>query len=424
MGKSRGQQWTPAFKQYGYEKKDIIMEKITELMNGYIENQEIAGAAVRVYKNDEIVYSRCFGYADAERQEKVTEHTIFRLASMTKPITAMAVMKLTEAGKLCLEDPLSKFIPEFKEMQAAEQPVDPSKYYSADPDSPVGPIAMQHEIESMTFVSAKREVTIYDCLSHSSGMGMGAISTGMLMEQLKPGMTLKERIKLYAATPLDFQPGEGTGYSAFVTFDTLAYIVELVSGMDFSAYLNQEILKPLGIADITFRTTEEQRTRMSGIFLPKEGTFTDVSGTDPLCTMMLPEFSGYCSGGAGLSGTLDAYGKIARMYVNGGICDGVRILKEETVAKMAGKDVPHASRFIPEAFWGLGLAVFDRPKAAGRGLEPGSFGWSGAFGTHFYADPKNRIAVVLMINSANLGGADSYISKALEKAVYASYIKA
>lgn len=398
------------------------MEKITELMSGYVDNKEIAGAAVRVFQDGETVYDRCFGYADVEKQIPVTEKTMYRLASMTKPVTAAAVMQLEEAGKLSLDEPLSKYVPAFQNMKAAEHQINPEKYYSADPDSPVGPAAMQKEIEEMTFVPAKREVTIYDCLSHSSGIGMGAISTGIMMGKLKMGMSLEERVQIYAETPADFQPGEGTGYSPLAAFDTLAYIVEKVSGMDYNTYIRRSIMEPLGIRDITFTPDEEQTGRLGGVYDAKNGTLTDVADTDAMCMMTDPLICGYHSGGAGLLGTLEEYGKFAQMYVNGGIYNGARILKEETVKRMAGEGIPHTFRFIPEAYWGLGLAVFDRPEAAGRGLEPGSFGWSGAYGTHFYADPKNKLAVVLMVASCNLGGADSYISKALERAVYDAYI--
>lgn len=398
------------------------MERITELMSGYVADKEIAGAAVRVFKDGNTVYDSCFGYANVEKQIPVTEKTLYRLASMTKPVTAAAIMQLEEEGKLSLEDPLSKYMPAFRKMKVAEHRIDPAEYYSADPESPAGPVAMQKEIESMTYVPAKREVTVYDCLSHSSGLGMGAISNGILMNRQKLGMPLEERIRLYTEVPADFQPGEGTGYSPLVAFDILSYIVEKVSGLDYSTYIRESIMEPLGIRDITFTPDEEQADRLGGVYDAKGGILTDVSDTDPMCMMVNPLVCGYCSGGAGLFGTLEEYGKLAQMYVNGGIYNGVRILKEETVKRMSGEGVPHTFRFIPEAYWGLGLAVFDRPKETGRGLEPGSFGWSGAFGTHFYADPKNRLAVVLMASSCNLGGADSYISKKLERAVYETFV--
>ncbi len=399
------------------------MEKITELLEQFVEIKNIAGAAACVYKDNEMVYHNTVGYADIEKKEKVTEDTIFRLASMSKPITAIAVMKLVEEGKVTLEDKISNYIPEFKERVVAKEPIDMLKYYQADPDSPLGRKALDEEIANMEYVPAKREVTIYDCLSHSSGVGMGPVSNNWLDKKITADIPLSERVKLYAQAPGDFQQGERSGYSPVAAFDVLGRVVEIVSGMDYETFLQTNVFQPLGIHDIGFKMNEEQNRRRSRLYEAKDGTLRDVTDEAPELKLVNPDLFGYYSGGAGLSGTLKAYGIIAQMLLNKGCYKGIQFLKEETVEMMAGKGVPHDKILIPGSYWGLGMVIFEDPTFEGRGLEPGSFGWSGAYGTHFYVDWKNNLTAVLMVNCSNIGGASSHVSWAFEKAVYDSYIR-
>lgn len=399
------------------------MEKITELMDHYVRNNEIAGAAVCVQRDGREIYRKSFGMADRENRIPVTERTVFRLASMTKPIIAIAVMKLAEADKLRLEDRLSDYIPAYRSRKVVKEPVDMMKFYNPDPDHPLGPAALE-ELKRAELVDAKREVTIYDCLSHSSGVGMGPVSGAWLEKHIRAEIPLAERVELYAQAPGDFQPGEASGYSAVAAFDSLGRVIEIVSGMDLNTFLRKEIFEPLGIRDITYLPDLEQQGRLCRLYEYEEKTreLTDVSDVPSDLQLVDPRLYGYFSGGAGLFGTLEDYCKIAQLLVNRGSCGGVRILKEDTVDKMAGKGIPHDKVISPGMFWGLGMAVFNDPQKAGRGLTPGSYGWSGAYGTHFYIDPCSRLTTVLMVNRSNCGGAGSYISLALEQAVYDSYI--
>lgn len=399
------------------------MEKITETLEKFIEKKDIAGAAVCVYKDHEVVYQKNFGYANIEKKETVKKNTIFRLASMSKPVTAIAIMKLVEEGRLTLEDKISKYIPEFKDRVVAKDPIDMLKYYQADPNSPLGRKALDEEIEHMEYIPAKREVTIYDCLSHSSGVGMGPVSNNWFEERITADMPLKERVKLYAQAPGDFQPGEGTGYSPMAAFDVLGRVIEIVSGMDYDTFLKEKIFQPLGIKDMGFVLNEEQKKRRSSMYEAKDGMLYEVTEEAPVLQLVNPNLYGYYSGSAGMYGTLEEYTKIARMLLNKGEYQGVQFLKKETVEMMAGEGVPHDKIFSPGSYWGLGMAIFEDPTIEGRGLEPNSFGWSGAYGTHFYVDWKNNMTVVLMVSCSNIGGANSHVSLALEKAVFDSYIK-
>lgn len=386
------------------------MDHIASVINDFISAEHITGAAVRVYKKNERVYDQVFGFADLEKKMPVTANTMYRMCSMTKPITGICVMKLVEEGRLSLQDPVAKFIPEIRDMH----------------------VAVTGDDGEVTLVPLKRDITIYDCLNHSSGIGTGPIrpsggmataSTANVLGNIYPGMPLEERVKLYAQGPADFQPGEGTGYSAFMAFDILAYVIGCASGMDFNTYLQKAVAGPMGIRDLTFTPDEEQLSRLGPIIGKNEGRLFDETETSMLWLLVDPMKCGYHSGGAGILGSLEAYSAIAKMLLDGGVYNGVRVLKEETVRLMSGKGTNLELRFEEEAYWGLSLANFDRPERMDRGLEPGSFGWSGAYGTHFYIDPKNEMCVILMTCGSYLGGADSDVSWVLEKAVYDMFIR-
>ena len=201
------------------------MNRISSVINNYIKAEHITGAAVRVHKGSEIVFDEACGFADLENKIPVTANTIYRLCSMTKPITAICVMKLVEDGRLRLDTPLSVFLPAIHKM----------------------PVAIKETGSIQNLVPLNREITIYDCLTHSSGIGTGALRNGSDIEtvsnqyvlpKLQPGMSMTERMNLYSQCPADFQPGEKTGYSAIMAFDMLAYVIECVTGMSFSEYLH------------------------------------------------------------------------------------------------------------------------------------------------------------------------------------------
>ena len=386
------------------------MERISNVLNGFIRAGKITGAALRVYRKNEVICDLALGCADIAGDMPVKADTIYRLCSMSKPVTGICVMKLVDEGKLDLYAPVASFLPEIRDIQ----------------------VQVTGNQGQTQLVPLKRDITVYDCLNHSSGIGTGPIrpsggmdtaSTANVLGKLFPGMTLKERVKLYAQGPMDFQPGEGTGYGAFMPYDILGYIVECASGMDFNTYLQKEIVEPMGIRDLTFVPNDDQLRRMGPIIGQKDGVLTDETQTDLLWNLVDPVSSGYHSGGAGMLGSLEAYSAIAKMLLGGGIYNGVRILKEDTVRLMRGVGTNPELRFEEEAYWGLSMACFDHPERMGRGLTPGSYGWSGAYGTHFYVDPINEMCVILMTCGNYLGGADSKVSWALEQAVYDSFIK-
>lgn len=398
-------------------------KRITELLEQYIENSEIAGAALIVRKKGNIVCRATCGYADVEKELPVTEQTIFRLASMTKPIIAIATMILVEQGKISLDDLISNYIPAFKNVKVANKLIGFEMLYEADPNNPLMHKTLDKMLKDMDFVPADKEITIIDILNHSSGIGQGVVSMGPLQACIDPNDALTKRVEKIADVPCDFQPGTMTGYSAMAAFEVLGRIIEIASGVDLNTFLQENIFKPLEIRDISYVMSDEQKKRIAKLYESKDGILSDVTESDELWKVVNPLRNGYFSGSAGLFGTLEDYDKIAQMLYNKGELNGVRILQEDTVLKMSKESADHHKMLFPGAVWGLGMVVMEDVKNINRFVGKGTYGWSGAYGTHFYIDPLNKIQTVLMINRSNIGGADSYVSKKLEEVVYNEFVR-
>ena len=392
------------------------MNKIEKLLQEYVDHQEIAGATVVIRKDGAIVEDFSYGYADLEKKIPVDKTTMFRIASMTKPITAIAVMQLIEQGKLGLYTPVKDIFPEYAEMKVCKERIG-DEVYVPDPDSPSGRKVDSSIIDNMQYVQAKKDITIFHLLNHSSGLGMGPVGNTLVEKMIAPDDTLSERAEKYADLPLDFQPGEGSGYSGMVAFEILAAVVEKVSKERFQEYLTNHLFEQMGIKDITYELTEEQKRRMPQLYEYREDKLWDVSFTDPSWKEMNPMLNAYQSGSAGIVGSIEEYEKIAHMLLNQGEFNGVQILKPETVKMMAGEGISHDSVMRPGSYWGLGMNVKNPLPGAKTGRAKGSFGWSGAYGTHFFVDPKHNLELVLGVNRSNIGGAGSYVSLTLEKVV-------
>ncbi|MDQ0221830.1 CubicO group peptidase (beta-lactamase class C family) [Streptococcus moroccensis] len=341
---------------------------------------------------------------------------------MTKPITAIAVMQLVEKGNIKLYEDISQYIPSFAELLVCKDNV-LQEFYEADPNNPTQAGALQATIEQMTYVPAQRHITIFDLLNHSSGMEMGPISNTLAETLGGYPSTLQERVQKYAELPLDFQPRTASGYSPVLAFEVLAAVVEVVTGQSFKDYINEHILLPLGMMDTSFDTIDFKR--LSGLYEYNEDeqSLTDVSDTDITWLKMDPLRTGYTSGAAGLYGTVDDYDKIAQMFLNGGQVNGINILSPDTIAKMSGQGISHDSRLFPAVYWGLGMSVMEHPERIHSARSYGSYGWSGAYGTHFVIDPLNHMTYVLGVNRSNIGGAGSPISFAVEEAIASVFFK-
>ena len=350
-----------------------------------IEEKFIAGASMAVAVDGRMAYQSTQGLADIEAGRKINRDTTFRLASMTKPVTGVAIMILKERGLIGLDEPVSRYLPELGAWR----------------------VAAANGTES-----AKRTVTIRDCLTHTSGLGQETTLYAEAADRLPEDMyNLENIVRMYASVPLDFQPGEKTGYSAIAAMNVLARVVEAVTGMSFSAFASTEIFNPLGMGDTTWTPNAHQWNRVAEVYEPITLKKHDIGQAG---------FEGfkkpYPCGSAGLVGTLVDYLRFTLMLASGGELNGARILSKESVKEMATPQLkPDLPGLGPDENWGLSMRVTTRQTEA-QPLPAGCFGWSGAYGTHFWIDPAHNACAVLMA-AGDVGGSASPLSREVEKAV-------
>ena len=260
------------------------------------------------------------------------------------------------------------------------------------------------------------ELSVLHLLNHSCGIGMTGMRGMMDAAALAdPSDRLEGRVLKWAALEPDFAPGTNTGYSGEVGFDLLGRLLEIADGRELDEILADTVLQPLGMHDTVFVLNGEQKSRAASVF--QDRTIERTPMFEAMGRMLIEtsdaSLAGYFAGSSGLWGCADDYDRLAQMYLNGGSLDGVRILKEETVRQM--RTPSNGLQIKPDVYWGLGMQVFGDPKASGVFVNPGAFGWSGALGTHFFADPSAGVSFVLMLNADGLNGSESHISRKMEK---------
>ena len=366
------------------------LARITEMMKRHIAAGEISGGVTLVARHGRIVHFEATGVTDVDTRKPMTKDAVFRIASMTKPVTGVAIMMMMEEGKLKITDPVSKYIPSFKGLRVA---VPEPKHSAAE-------TAAQDEPARLAYyaVPADREVTIRDLLTHVSGLASGAMSNDSIRRPeiaRKPTDTLADYIPRLGKSLLEFQPGSRWSYSPQAGFDTLGRIVEITSGMAFDQFLRQRVFDPLGIKDVSFYPTEALEPRLVTAYqLDPKGKM--IRNTNPGGM----QSKVYFMGSGGLITTAEEYAKFAQMLVNGGELNGKRLLSPTTVAYMASV---HASDKLegrtPGEGFGLSVRVVRDAVASGSRVSDGSFGWSGAYGTHFWVDPKQDLIAVMMIQT-------------------------
>lgn len=377
-------------------------------LEGYVDRGEIPGAAIRVCKEGKVVAEGYFGHEDLKKQKAVDQKTVYRLMSMTKPVTAVVVMRYVERGLISTEDRVEKYLPEFKGLMVAERMLLP------DEIDETGLYAKPEVLASMRKIPARRGITVGELLNHTGGIGQGPIGIGYGLEHSKRNDSLLKRIHVYTEAMCDFQPGENTGYSAFAGFDALGAILEKVSGKTLEEVYREELFSLLETGDISFELQEDKKSHLCCMCDYREGKLTE--SADVLWPL-IESIPGrrYCAS-AGLYSTLEAYDRFAQMLLQRGKWRGRQILKEETVEKMT-----HPTTMLektPGCRWGIGMLHFGNPKETERYLTEHTYGWSGAYGTHFYNDPQNRMSVVLMLNRCDINGEFSYISREMEEVIH------
>lgn len=365
------------------------MNSIIEYFDGLVNENEVLGAVCAVYKREKEIFRYATGYCNAERTKPQTEDGIFRLASMTKPITAVAVMICVERGLLDLDAPISQYIKGFSH-------------------SGVGKL-VEGEI---VFEKPSKELTIRQMLSHSSGLGSGEVGNLQWSRMKKPA-TLQEAVEGFHGWYLDFEAGTAQAYSPFMAMEIAARAVEIVTGVSYGEFLEKEIFIPLGMKDTTHRLSKEQLSRKHEMCIRKEKRF-EISEFE---TGFEAFVDGYTGASAGLYSTLDDYANFARMLSGKGVFNGKRILSEESVAEISKPQLPKTIAGVGDYFnWGLGVRVLEK-QGEHQPLPDGSFGWSGAYGTHFWIEPKTGISAVLMLNAKDALGAGSPYSYRFEQLV-------
>lgn len=355
---------------------------ITQIAQYDLEQNNLSGSSYLVCQGGKI-WKKHFGVTETGGQP-VDDSTIFRLASMTKPVTAVATLLLVDRGQLSLADPVWRYLPEFWHIHVVTE-------------------------DGVDHGEVKQEVTIRHLLSHTSGFG-----------SLKPAALTKEdlasfqsSIAYFVKAGLDFEPDSRQWYSAFAAFDVLAAIIEQITGRDYEAFLQDELFAPCGMTDTTFLPSPAQWARMIPMHAKVDGQNAVSEMPDGCVFEAFP--AAHKAAGAGLASTLADYARFADMLLHQGETAGRRLLSEETFRLMSSPQVSEA--IMPgNQKWGLGVRVItDETYGA---LPAGSFGWSGAYGTHFWVDPADDLYAVFMKNSRFDGGAGNQSACRFEWAVH------
>jgi CubicO group peptidase (beta-lactamase class C family) len=365
------------------------LHRINDVVQSYIDSHQISGAVTMVSRRGRIAHFEAQGLMDLESKTPMRKDAIFRMASMSKPVTGVAILMLMEEGKLRLGDPVSRFIPEFKSTKVAiARPLPPGP--------PPAPGQAPREPEIYT-VPADREITIRDLLTHTSGLESGGAGAreGARIAPRDTKKALADYVPRLGAVPADFQPGTRWQYSPLAGIETLGRIVEIASGQTFDRFLRDRIFDPLGMKDTAFFPTDDKASRVVTLYRRVSMGLERTETPEWLATRTL------FSGGGGLWSTADDYMQFAQMLVNGGVLNGERLLSPRTIDLMASNHVGDLYTGIGQRLQGMGFGltvevVMDNV-AAGRRESSGSFGWDGAFGTHFWVDRKEQLVGLLMI---------------------------
>jgi CubicO group peptidase (beta-lactamase class C family) len=379
--------------------------RIDKTLQEHIEKGIIPGATILIGRHGKLAYFKTYGMQDKEGGVSMEKDTIFRIFSMTKPITAVAAMMLWEEGKFILSDPVSKFLPELKDLKVGVEKKDPQTGNS-----------------TLELVPCDREMTIQDLLRHTSGMiyEWPIFEKGMVQQAWADAKiwdqneTLAEATTKLSKLPLRCQPGTMWKYGR--SNDLLGRVIEVISGQTLDRYFEERIFKPLNMKDSGFWVKPEKLDRVAQPPKdPKTGEpqnfINDVTKPPKLL-----------EGGGGLTSTTMDYARFAQMLLNGGELDGVRILGPKTVAYMTSDHLGPLPGFWPGGGFGLGFGVRVAPGIFSAAGSPGDFYWMGYAGTFFFVDPKEDMFVVFMINDM-IVGPTLYYSSLIRDLVYQAVIK-
>lgn len=357
------------------------LERLNGVMQGYIDDGLLAGTVTLVARRGKVVHFEAQGYRYAEEKLPMTTDTIFRIASMTKPITSVALMTLFEEGRFGLDDAISKWIPEYANPRVAIK-------------APSG----ERIAEPYKLVPAARPITVRHLLTHTAGLANSY--RGMtrelrreaaLDENGERAKTVDESVVRTAKVPLNFHPGDEWEYGGGTSM--VGVLVERMSGLTLDEFFRIKIFEPLGMDDTYFNIPESKVGRQAALYRPGEGGKIEL-----VAAPAYREPTAYFSGGGGLASTAADYFRFHQMMLNGGELDGVRILGPKTIDLMITNHIGDLEVWLkgPGYGFGLGYAILLDPGKANEPLSPGSFGWGGAFNTYFWVDPAEDMIGIFM----------------------------
>jgi CubicO group peptidase (beta-lactamase class C family) len=381
---------TPALAEAAPESVGLSSERLARIDNmctDAVSKGDLPGVVALVARNGKIVLWKAYGMADNQSGRTLNRDDIFRIASQSKAITSTAVMMLWEEGKFQLDDPVSKYLPEFKNPQVLK--------------------TFQYSDTTFTAEPAKSEITVRHLITHTSGIGYGIIDGDERMKMIykKAGITdlfttdkitIAESVKKLARLPLHHQPGEKFTYSEGL--DVLGYFIEVVSGMPFDVFLKTRIFDPLGMNDTRFYLPDEKAGRLVAVQQKNNNGQWErypVTFYDP--DYPVKGAKSFFSGGAGLSSTAKDYAAFLQMYLNGGEYNGIRLLSRTTVESIMGNQIGNIWGEKPDKYFGLAFSVVTPQGEVKGGIgSKGTFDWGGYFNTQYFADPEEKIIGVLM----------------------------
>jgi CubicO group peptidase (beta-lactamase class C family) len=360
------------------------LERLDKVMQQYVERGSFAGIVTLIARRGQVAHLQACGWQDLTTKRPMSATTIFRIYSMSKPITSAAAMLLCEEGRLRLADPVSRYLPEFKD----------ARVMVTRPDG------------NYDLVPARREMTVHDLLTHSGGLSYGSdehsaldqlyrTTLQRLDKEVEPVLEQWMQAFARARLPLAFQPGTDFRYS--FSIDLLGYIVQLASGQLFEDFLQEHIFAPLGMPDTAFWVTPEKAARLALIYGPGEDgglKIVEPQNGGPITQPTRNPF-----GGGGLVSTVADYFRFGQMLLNGGELEGVRLLGRKTVEWMLQNHLPagvHPMGELANGF-GLGGSVLLHPGLSHRPGSPGKFGWGGAANTEWWIDPAEQLQCLIML---------------------------
>jgi CubicO group peptidase (beta-lactamase class C family) len=387
------------------------LKRVSEAVDRHIAAGNVAGAVTLVARRGKIAHFEAQGVMDVDTKKPMAKDNLFRLASMSKPITGVAIMMLVEEGKIRLTDPVSRFIPEFVNLNkvAVARPGP----QGAPPGPP--PQGRQSGAPAYDVVSVNRPITIADLLKHGSGLvsgGLGAADAARLAPRT-PTDTLATYIPKLASVPLDFQPGTLWRYSGQAGFDVLSRVVEVASGQAYDKFLQERLLGPLNMPDTGFFAPAGKAARVVTMSESTPNGLRSVARTDSTV---------YFSGAGGMMSTAEDYLQFAQMMLNGGELNGRRYLSPQTMALMTSN---HTGDMVNGQFgrpprgmgFGLSMQVVMDPVAADLRVSKGAFGWAGGTGVSFWVEPVEQLVSIYFVQGGTGGQLRGDVENAIRQSI-------